>query len=199
MGEGMNTNTIRAFIAIELDQRIEETISKLSHELSIKLPHRLRWVKADLIHLTLNFLGNIPAAKTGILTDLMNATVNNIQPFEVAFRGLGCFPNLNRPRVIWIGMEQSSDLNELQKSLTDALKENGFEIETRQFSPHLTLARVPETTPHPVLQQIGREINNYKTVEVGRMQITQLKLIKSDLTPSGPRYTILSTALLQKR
>lgn len=193
----MNTNTIRAFIAIELDHQIQVSISKLSHELSTNIPYRLRWVKPDLIHLTLSFFGNIPAEKTGILSGLINTAVNNTRPFEVTLRGMGCFPNLNRPRVIWIGMEQSFPLNNLQKSLTQSLKETGFEIETRPFSPHLTLSRVPETTAQPVLQQIGREIENYKSVEVGSMQVSQVKLIKSDLTPAGPHYTTLSTAVLQ--
>lgn len=197
MDKAMKTNTIRAFIAIELDNQIKQKLNQAILDLSSKISYRLRWVKPDLIHLTLNFLGNIPLSKIGAVSDLMYKTVFDLQVFNVEFKGMGCFPSLNRPRVIWIGMEQSSELYTMQKSLTDALRQNGFEIETRPFSPHLTLARVPETTLQHVLQQIGGAVELYKTLEIGSMEVAQLKLIKSDLTPVGPRYAILSTAFLK--
>lgn len=193
-GDRMNSESIRTFIAIELDQIIKQRIAAISGELSSKIPCRLRWVKPDLIHLTLAFLGNIPGNNVVVLKGLLDDITKHLHPFNLEFRGMGCFPNTKRPRVVWIGSEYCEQLNTVHESLTQALRKNGFDIDTRPFSPHLTLARVPESTPQPLLSQLGQVIEEYSAIQIGLLTVTEIKLIKSDLLPSGPRYTTLSAS-----
>jgi 2'-5' RNA ligase len=73
------------------------------------------------------------------------------------------------------------------------LEKLGFSTETRGFSPHLTLARVRDDTAPAARQELGKLIGEVKSDFTGMMTVDAIKLVKSQLTPTGPIYTVLST------
>jgi 2'-5' RNA ligase len=185
---------IRAFIAIELSHEIKQVLERAQSQLKSRSRASVKWVEPKSIHLTLKFLGNI---ETGMVSKV-NATLENavagIKPFKLGPGGLGVFPNLGRVRVVWIGLEGETDrLIYLQNRIENELQILGFSAEARGFSPHLTLGRVRDDAAPVERQELGKLIGEIKPEIAGMMMVNSIKLIKSQLTPTGPIYTILSS------
>ena len=180
--------TIRVFISIEIPQEIKEKISLIQEQLkTIETP--ISWVRLDSIHLTLKFLGNITELQIPEIKNCMTTAANGIPPFDVKVKRGGVFPNLNYPRVIWLGLEDRTDsLFKLQKGIDSCLKKIDFEPEERGFTPHLTLGRVKSLKGK---NHLIRTIHIYKDIEVGEIYVDKIKLMRSQLNPSGAIYTIL--------
>lgn len=187
-------STIRTFIAIDLPLAIKDElnslISKLRHELE---DHSIRWVKSDSIHLTLKFIGDIDISSVSNITSAMNQVAARHENFDIRISNLGCFPKPSRPRVIWVGVQEGSGrLSNLQKDIEIVLAELGIEKEGRPYHAHLTLGRVKESRN---LEDI------FKKFEVGHIQdvsVNSFKFIKSELTPTGARYSDLGTFSLHQ-
>ena len=132
---------IRAFVAIRLARESEDAIARLIDSVRDRASG-VRWIAPTKLHLTLCFLG--PAAPAERITELDGA-IGGITaayaPFDIVARGAGAFPNLRRPRVIWIGIE-ATGLAELAECIAAAARSVGFEIEHKPFEPHLTIGRV---------------------------------------------------------
>ena len=192
-------DTIRTFIAIELTREILKRLGELRARLQDDVPPGLvRWVKPDGIHLTLKFLGEVPASQVDAISEAMRAACAPHAPFSFAIGGLGCFPNPRRPRVVWVGVDEPSGaLASLQGDVVRAMKRLDFAPERRAFSPHLTLGRIKKRSPD-ALQALGGYISR-SAVRVGRQQVTAVSLIRSDLRPSGAVYTELASALLAEQ
>ena len=104
-------SVIRAFIAIDLPDEIRQHLSRVSHKLQQQLrPYPIRWVPPQNIHLTLKFLGDVSEHNLRMLTHLLAGEVETHRPFEFGVGTLGAFPDLRRPRVIWIGIEAPDEL-----------------------------------------------------------------------------------------
>ena len=187
--------TIRAFISIEIPQEIKEKISLIQEQLkTIETP--ISWVRLDSIHLTLKFLGNILEEQIPNIKRCIDTAVSGISPFNVNIKGGGVFPNLNHPRVIWLGLEDKTDsLFKIQKGIDNCLEKIGFEPEERGFTPHLTLGRVKSLKGK---NQLIRTIHIYKDIEVGEIYADKIKLMRSQLNPSGAIYTVLEEVGLTK-
>ena len=185
--------SIRAFISIEIPQEIKEKISLIQEQLkSVETP--VSWVRLDSIHLTLKFLGNIMEEQIPDIKKCIDTAVNGISPFNVNVKGGGVFPNLNYPRVIWLGLEDRTDsLFKLQKGIDSCLEKIGFEPEERGFKPHLTLGRVKSLKGK---NQLIRTIHIYKDIEVGEINVDKIKLMRSQLNPAGAIYTVLEEVRL---
>ena len=160
------------------------------------LPPRLvRWVRPQGIHLTLKFLGEILASKVDTVSVAMVGACAAYAPFSLSIRGLGCFPNLRRPRVLWVGVEEPTGvLAALQRDVERALAPLGFPPETRPFSPHLTLGRV-KGGARGKIEVLGDAVGRTKA-RVGEMPVAAIHLMRSDLLPGGAVYTALSVARL---
>lgn len=187
--------TIRTFIAIELSSPVQGELANLQNRLKTVLPPRtVRWVPVGNIHLTLHFLGDIPVSQTDRVINLLQTATAQIKPFSLQLTGLGCFPNLHRPRVIWTGVQgQTAPLNKLYQTLGKSLKAIDFSPDNRPYSPHLTIGRVNKQLPTrqsrqlaEALQKIQPEIGNVDTTHV-----TAISLMQSQLKPTGAVYTCL--------
>lgn len=111
--------------------------------------------------------------------------------------GLGCFPNYNRPRVVWLGLEGSTAvLKGLQAHLDRWLVNFDFEPEKRGFSPHLTIGRVHRQVSNRQRRELGDQIRGYEVPKLGEFTVESVHLFKSDLKPTGAVYTHLATAAL---
>jgi RNA 2',3'-cyclic 3'-phosphodiesterase len=190
--------TLRTFIAIELDSSLKAALRHVEDLLSGQVASRsVRWVHVEGIHLTLKFLGDTPIQQVeGVRTALAQAA-GEVGAFRLAAKGLGCFPNTRRPRVVWVGVEEpSGSLSRLQKAVESHVSPLGFPAERRAFSPHLTLGRVHQYASPSEARRIGDAVAGSAIEMLGEMQATAVSCIKSDLTPSGAVYTRLFEARL---
>ena len=136
------TDTIRAFIAFELPEYIISSIREVQEGIR-SCGLNLRWVRPENIHLTLRFLGNIDAAETQKTGEAMRNAAEQFAPVSLEAKGIGAFPGVKRPRVIWIGLGgQTNVLEGLHRTLDENLADAGFTSEKRSFKGHLTLSRV---------------------------------------------------------
>ena len=102
-------DTVRAFIAIELDPAILETLGVLQARVREDVPPRLvRWTRPAGMHLTLKFLGEVPAGQIEAIAEAMRHACAPHAPFSFVLGGMGCFPNVRRPRVVWVGIDEPS-------------------------------------------------------------------------------------------
>jgi len=184
---------IRAFIAIELPDPLRASLKGLQDRLKEQAPPRaVRWVQPQGIHLTLKFLGQTPVDQIeGLIKGLVSACAP-LCSFTCTVGGLGCFPNPNRPRVIWAGVQEPTGaLSRLQRAIEDACAELGFEPERRTFHPHLTLGRVRDGVPTGQRRAIGELIERTETASLATISAKGVSVIRSDLRPSGAVYTTL--------
>jgi 2'-5' RNA ligase len=179
---------IRSFLAIELPEAIRKRIEEIQRDLR-SLNSDVRWVSPEKIHLTLKFFGNIEESRVDTIAKSIEPLVGGTQPFSLEAKGMGAFPNIKNPRVIWMGfIDEKQVLVPLQKQLESTLATIGFQVEDRLFRPHLTLGRMNSGRGKDEL--IGR-IQKYKEEKFGDVEVKRLVLFKSDLRPTGPIYTPL--------
>lgn len=183
-------NTIRAFIAIELPETIKSSIETIQTRLKATgLP--MRWVRADNIHLTLKFLGDIGENEIEGIESALNDSVGSQTPLTLSAKGIGVFPGIRRPRVVWVGIqdhETGIGLAGLQKSIENQLHPIGYSKEGRPFKGHLTVGRVKGYVDGRKLQEA---LNSFQRFESQPVVVNEFFLIKSDLKPAGPEYTKL--------
>jgi len=149
----------------------------------------VRWVNPEKIHLTLKFFGNIDESRIEPIVKSIEGPIQNTSPFSLKVRGVGAFPHLKNPRVIWMGLVDGKEvLVHIQKQLERELEKIGFEPEERAFHPHLTLGRMKSNKGRSEL--VGR-MERRKEEEFGDFGVERVILFKSDLRPTGPIYTHL--------
>ncbi len=177
---------MRLFVALELTDAVRDAIRDLNGRLQ-RARADVRWVRADGMHLTLKFIGEVPEEKLDPIKQALSAA-RSAKPVEMNFRGLGYFPNERRPRVIWVGIEASENLAELAVQVEAALEPLGIERENRAFVPHLTLGRFKSTKR---LDPLQKEIAALPSTELGRIVASEFFLFQSKLSPKGAEYTKL--------
>jgi 2'-5' RNA ligase len=191
-------NLLRAFIAIEIPLDLRQAVCKAISALQKETNSLVRWVPMENMHLTLKFLGDVSPAHVDMLTQMIRAEADLFNCFEFGLNGLGSFPNLKRPRVIYIGIQSPVVLEALQRGIDSASRRLGYESEERAFSPHLTIGRVKQTITAPEQQIIRHALEGIKIDSLGTARVDSLHLYKSDLKPSGSVYTRLYSAPLKK-
>lgn len=183
----------RSFLAIELTDPIIKKIEEVQKDLKSTLAE-IRWMSPEKIHLTLKFFGNIEESKIDSISKSITELIQNTTPFSLEVRGVGAFPNLRNPRVIWIGVvDREKILFTLQEAIEIQLEKIGFQREDRPFHPHLTLGRMKSSRGK---EELTRRLEKYKEMEFGSFQAERMILFKSDLKPSGPIYTPLRELML---
>lgn len=181
---------MRLFIAINIPKKERDRIYRAARPLR-ETEFPVRWVKADLFHLTLKFLGDVRPSQVPKLEGVVEAVANKTGSFQMKIEGFGAFPTIRRPRILWIGADPSPALRCLKQDLEWALSEHGFERETRAFHPHFTLGRA--TT-----EEGAGAFRGLDSLTAGLSMSTEVKvwkvdLMESHLSASGPRHEILSS------
>jgi len=146
----------------------------------------LKLVKLEQVHLTLKFLGDTEEALVPKLVDAMRRSVAGVAPFVVRIVGTGAFPNLRRMRVLWVGMEGGQPLVDIARRLEAETEPLGYPREGRDFSPHVTLARVKGGGN---LDRARQVLEAHAKDAYGEFAIDRVRLKKSVLTPQGPIYS----------
>ena len=181
--------TVRLFIAvkIKIHPRLRNVLSRLKMMGRVVKP-----VSADNLHLTLNFLDDVEAILTPQITDAARTAVGDLAAFEMQLVGLGAFPHVRRPSIIWVGTADAQTLVEIADSLSRLLRPLGFEPERRKFHPHVTLARVRSKPPDSLAMMLTEE----QSTDFGTVSLSAVHLFQSELHADGPRYKVLSTVEL---
>ena len=173
---------MRTFVAVEVsNQEVIDAISKFQTRLKINA----KSVESHNLHFTLQFLGEISDQQT----EKVKETLRHIQfsSFTVHFKGIGAFPKINSPRVIWIGTDEEGGRNliELAKKIEEALTQLGFKSD-KPFRPHITVFRIKNK-----IENIAKDLYGMKSSEFGSQKITSFRFKQSTLTPKGPVYSDL--------
>lgn len=191
-------NQVRAFIAIDLppslQSSIELNLTRLRQALGDEL---IRWTPPENMHLTLKFLGNVPAAHIGFLKQMTTQAAVQVSPFDLTISGLGSFPNPKRIRVLWAGIHAGSELTRLQRGIEAGAANLGREKDERPFSPHLTVARVRQGMDENSLRTVRNAVATFQLGRIGTARVESVHLYRSDLHTDGSTYTKLFSAPLR--
>ncbi|MFO7772605.1 MAG: RNA 2',3'-cyclic phosphodiesterase [Dehalococcoidia bacterium] len=184
---------VRAFIAIELPGEAREGLARLRSELQRDEHRFVKWVDPDGIHLTLKFLGNIPAGQVAEITRALEEAAQGISRFHLEVSGLGVFPSLKQVRVLWVGIGgEVEKLSRLQQNIDSVLAGLGFPGEERPFVPHLTLARIRQGASPWERRSFGELVDCAIFEAKYHILVEAISLMRSQLTPAGAVYTRLA-------
>ena len=189
---------IRTFIAVEVPDRVKTALGDLTGGLREEGLSEVRWTRLQGIHLTLKFLGNIdPRMASGIM-DGMKTAAQGAAPFQLGLGSLGVFPNIAKPRVIWMGLAgELEQLRLLQEAVEEQTLFLGFSRDKRGFTPHLTLGRVRSSLSAPKREMLSRAIKTNFFASSLSWQVREVNLIHSILTPEGAIYRKLGNVSLE--
>jgi 2'-5' RNA ligase len=188
---------MRLFVALDLDPAIRERITLFLEGVRPFAPD-VNWARAESLHITLKFMGEMDAARLeevrGALAQVQGETT------EIRFCGTGFFPTANSARVFWIGAQADAKLAALASAVGAALEPLGVEREQRVFSPHLTLARTGsgrssqgrEDRANPSFRRLQEKLAAMPQPDFGAMILREFFLYQSKLSPKGAQYTKLA-------
>jgi 2'-5' RNA ligase len=180
---------VRAFIAIRLGSAVESAVFNFIEPFRA-LRSGVHWVRPAQLHVTLRFLGgDVPREMLKPLDRELNKVVETFSAFTVSAQGTGAFPDLKRPRVVWIGLS-SDALIALAARIEASACACGFSPDPRPFAPHLTIGRVRDIRGWPAVKQHLIEAADR---DFGSSQIVALVLYRSILGPQSSRYEEISS------
>lgn len=189
-----NIERVRAFIALDISSDIKEKLSNLQKSLK-DTDIKIRWVAPENIHITLKFLGNVEGNKISKIKNVLREVVEENEAFIIKFTGIGAFPHLHNPRVIWVGIEEGeAGLKKINQKIEEGLKKIKIKREGKEFQPHLTIGRMKSSFNKKIMIDL---INKYKDEKWGEIVAEKITLYKSTLTAKGPVYSPLSVYYLK--
>lgn len=182
---------MRAFLAIEIPENLKELLAKVQSELKSRIPD-VRWEKPEKLHLTLVFLGEVSEERLPDLEEAVREVIKGVEPFRLSLSSLGFFPNVRRPRVIWIGVEGDVEtLLQFEKQLEESLNKSDFNFDQKKFHPHLTLGRI---------KGYDSNLENLPSIDLSEteeFEVSEVIIMKSAPHPTGSVYTPLSKISLK--
>lgn len=170
---------VRAFLAIPLPVEVVQKARQVQNELAEALPG-IRWVRPESMHLTLRFFGDVDEETLDRIAEVMLSVGRLCSPFAVEVSGVGAFPSVSRPRVLWLGLREAEPLRALHALLEDKLAGIGIPAEGRPFKPHLTLGRARHRLP-----PAQAVLEPYRDLDCGTVPADRLVLFESRLQASG--------------
>jgi 2'-5' RNA ligase len=200
MSETGAPGTMRLFIAITLPDSVKSAIQQAQTELRRALPEGcVRWIRRDQLHLTLKFLGNIESERVPQLADAVRTACSGFAALKLRAELVGFFPNARSPRVIWTAVRDSDgQLARVHDELDGVTRDFSSEKPDKEFRGHVTLGRVKNIRRlvAVILAQVGGGMA--KRI-FGEWTADKVELIRSELTPSGPNYSVEAVAVLSHR
>jgi 2'-5' RNA ligase len=180
---------VRTFVAVEISEAVRGAAAKVIRRFG-KCDGDLKWVEPEQMHLTLKFLGDVEEALLPGLVTALEAAAAEVPPFMFDTTSMGAFPSPARPRVVWLGVESTPGLYDLQEAVERELTPLGFPREKRRFHPHITLGRIRDAGAVPHDARLPALIAKLP-VPRGRTAADELVLIESTLSPRGARHETL--------
>ena len=182
---------IRVFFAIKPPQETLEQIEDATKVLKKSIPNAIKWVSSNTIHITLKFIGSFNPNHNKSIEGDLNKVLLNYGSLIFSIGKIGVFPNLKKPKIICLRVDENSQMNYFVKVINSITSDLGYENEKRAFYPHLTIGRVKNSFPYSERHRIGQKTVNYQVPHIDKVEVNKLNLIKSTLTQKGPNYTIL--------
>lgn len=183
---------IRAFVAVVLHEELRAAVAATVERLR-PLGRAVAWVPPQNLHVTLQFLGNQSEERLAEAEAALADAAAGRAPIDVTFHGVGAFPGLERPRILWVGLAQGAlEARGLQAAVAAALAARGFAKEERPWHPHLTIGRVPDERRwrREAGPSLRSAIAQAATTTFGTQRVAEVALMQSDLSPAGARYTV---------
>jgi len=196
---------MRLFVALRLDPQMRGGIEGVQSVLRrADVRRQVRWVEPHGIHLTFKFLGEVAEDRVRAVAGALEEAIQGARAPRLVLEGVGGFPNLRRPRVIWLGLaeEGGEALGTLQRAIDGAVEPLGWEREKRPFQPHLTLGRVREESrgrPQVLDAPLVRALEDVHPPAPDVRVQDRVALVRSHLSPSGARYEDLQVWTLAHR
>jgi RNA 2',3'-cyclic 3'-phosphodiesterase len=183
---------IRAFIAVDLDAPVIERICATIDDLKARIPS-IRWVPKTNLHLTVKFLGDIDEATINPIRAALREALRLFPPCTINAKGLGVFPDVRRPKILWVGLT-GHELGQLASTVESSLLPLGFAPEKRTFTPHLTIGRWRQFDRPS--RNLAQELEGRKDFAFGACAVEKIILFQSVLKPSGATYNQLAAVQL---
>lgn len=183
---------MRVFIGIKLSDDVHEKIGKFLKPFQ-RIASPVRWVKPENVHITLKFIGDMTQDRCQTMIEKLPGLDYPPGPFDLTLAGCGKFGRDRTMNIFWIGMDRSEPLHHLYDTIENALAPLGIAKETRPFKPHLTVARNKRDFNFKSFYNL---IDELRDKEIARFPVSSFQVIKSDLTPDGPIYTVLKEIAL---
>ncbi len=202
---------MRAFIALDLPLNIKNAVSEIQGKLKALLP-KISWTKPENLHITLKFLGEISPKQSGDIKQIITEVTKTTSVFKIKFETLSVFPDIKRPRLIWIGTNQvPPELKQIVEQLELKIARTGIPKENRQFSNHVTVGRIKNNIDPAELEEalnkvrgdlINRNLALHESLAgqsatiIGGLEFdaVRITLFQSTLGAAGPTYTALNEA-----
>jgi 2'-5' RNA ligase len=184
---------MRLFIGLKLPKKQKARIHRAARPLrEDELP--VRWVEPDDFHVTLKFLGEVRKDRVADVEEAVGRVASATKAFSADLGGFGAFPTVRRPRVIWLGVEATSELRCLKQDLEWTLGDVGFDIETRAFHPHVTLGRVRKDAGAGAFRRLDSRFAELAFED--SLRVRTVDLMESRLSRAGARYNVVSEGRL---
>jgi len=179
---------MRLFFAVMIPETFRASVAQVQTALRERLPAKgISWVKPENFHYTVRFLGEQPESKLLTVQEAAQEAVDGFQVFTLQVGGLGVFPNLQHPRVVWMGTESGEEaFTDLYRRLENALRKRNFPPGPKDFHAHLTLARMKSHVP-----ALSQALETIPVPSMASFEVNRLSLMRSELHSSGSKYTEL--------
>lgn len=185
---------MRLFVSVDLPDELAESVADLQAE--FEDASGLNFTDPEQAHITMKFLGDVEQSRLPELTEELEAAIADadVDPFPVRYGGLGVFPDLEYISVVWLGVEEGGEqLTRLQEAIERRTTKMGFDPESHDFTPHVTLARMEHAGGKEVVQELVHE----REPTVGETTVEEVCLTESTLTPEGPEYSTVEAFPLE--
>ena len=190
-------DTVRVFVSVGLSDEAREQLLDAVNRIRGEVPDGIQWADPSGMHLTLKFLGNIPSSRVALLGECVDQFSGVHSPFSLTLSGLGVFSNRRAPRVLWAGVDGNLEaLAQLQLGAEDAITSLGYPPEERPFRPHVTLGRPRRTISDGERTRIGSVVSALEPPYPVSWEVESVDVMRSELHPSGARYTVLRSSPL---
>lgn len=176
---------MRLFIAVKISNKLAEKLYDLQEDIP---GSQIKWVEKSNFHITLHFLGDTDFATYQDICRDISPAISQIESFRFEAFGKGVFPNLNNPRVIWVGVNNHSYFKHIYEVTGKVLRTKGYNI-SKKYKPHITLGRVKKVSNNESLVNYIKKDYN---LMIGEDIVENISIIESYLTNKGPTYEVLS-------
>jgi 2'-5' RNA ligase len=189
------TASWRVFCAVELPDVVRARLEDHVRRLRKEVPDvAASWSRVENIHLTLKFFGNVEVKRIAHISEAAERVARQFSTFQIGVGETGVFPKPSRPQVLWIGVnDPSGQLSALQEKFENECAAEGFEKENRAYRPHLTIARLRKPEGARQLAEAHLQMK-FEPVDV---ELKELVVFRSELSPKGSKYTVISAADLR--
>lgn len=184
---------LRCFVAVTLPPAVKQPIEKVVAVLRDS-GGDVKWVPGENLHLTMKFLGATDEEKVDGIIAALRGKVSPHPPFYIRISGVGSFPGGRHPRVIWVGIREQGRLEEIYRSVEEAVREFGYPPEGRPFAPHLTVGRVRSGKR---LAEVLKRLEEHRAADFAELEVRGVTLMKSELKPGGAEYSSLAEIPLE--